>query len=175
MSEAILQGLRSLPGDLVVIIMSVLPVSEVRGGIPAGLLLDVPLWRTFVLAVVFATLAVVPILLWLEPLIRMLSRAPLLARLLNWVLEHARRKNHIIDKYGIYGLTFIVSLPIPGAGSYTGAILASLRGMPLRQSLGCVVVGLIIQSAVVTAACMGLLQFPFAEKLTIEGFLLLGR
>jgi len=163
MSEGILEAIKSLPGDLVVIIMSMLPVSEVRGGIPAGLLL----------AVVFATLSVVPILLWLEPAIRVLSRNRLLKRFFGWVLNHARHKSHLIDKYGIYGLAFIVSLPIPGAGAYTGAILASLRGIPLKHSLACMFVGLIIQASIVTAACVGLLQVPFIEKFTTPGWVLL--
>ena len=82
MSEAVQEALRGwgIPGDLIVIILSALPVSELRGGIPAGFVLDLPVWRTFVLAVVANVLSVVPILLWAEWAASKLGRWPPLGR-----------------------------------------------------------------------------------------------
>jgi uncharacterized membrane protein len=167
-SDAILEAVKALPGELVVVIMSMLPVSELRGGIPAGVLLHVPLWRTIPLAIIANVLAVVPFLLWFDAIVRALSRWRIAKRFFDWVLARARRKSGIVDKYGPIGLTLFVAIPFPATGAWTGAIIAVLRGLPFWRSLTCIALGVAIAATVVTLACLGLVQVPFIEKVVTQ-------
>ena len=168
MTDAILEAIKSWPGDMVVIVLSLLPVSELRGGIPAGILLHVPLWRILLLAITANVMAVVPLLLWFDPAVRVLGRVRLLKRFFDWILGRARRKSKIIDRYGVFGLTLFVAIPLPVTGAWTGAIIAVVRGLPFWRSLACISLGVCIAATVVTLACLGLVQIPFLGKVVAE-------
>ncbi|MGD8238493.1 MAG: small multi-drug export protein [Armatimonadota bacterium] len=161
MSEAIQEALRGwgIPPDLIVIILSALPVSELRGGIPAGFVLDMPVWRTFLFAVVANVLSVVPILLWAEPAARTLGRWPPLGRFFDWLFARARRKSGIVDKYGVFGLALFVAIPLPVTGAWTGSMIAVVLGLDFYKSLGCVILGVLIAGVVVTLASLGVITF----------------
>lgn len=159
MSEAIQEALRGwgIPRDLIVVILSALPVSELRGGIPAGFVLEMPWWRTFVLAVLANVLSVVPILLWAEAAANSLGRWPPLGRFFDWLFTRARRKRGIVDKYGVFGLTLFVAIPLPVTGAWTGSMIAVVLGLNFYKSLGCVILGVLIAGVVVSLASVGVI------------------
>jgi len=159
MAESIQEALQQwgIPRSLIVIILSALPVSELRGGIPAGILLGLPWWRTFVLAVIANVLSVVPILLWAEAAANKLGRWPPAGRFFDWLFARARRKRGIVDKYGVFGLTLFVSIPLPVTGAWTGSMLAVVLGLDFYKSLGCVILGVLIAGVVVTLASLGVI------------------
>ncbi len=156
--------------SLIVVTLSMAPVSELRGGIPAGLVMHLPLTVVLPLAVLANIVAVVPVLLWLEPLARMLGRVRLLGRFFDWVFGRARRRSEIVDRYGVLGLTLFVAIPLPVTGAWTGAVIAVVMGLPFWRSLACIAFGVLIASVLVTLGCLGLLQIPFIERVVVQAF-----
>jgi uncharacterized membrane protein len=159
MSEAIQDALRGwgIPRDLIVIILSALPVSEVRGGIPAGLVLGMPLWKTLVLAVVSNILAVIPLILWGDAAAKWLGRWRPLGRVFDWLFARARRKSDIVAKYGVLGITLFIGVPLPGTGAWTGGMIAVVLGLDFGKSLVCVILGVLIATVIVTLASLGVI------------------
>jgi uncharacterized membrane protein len=144
---------------VVVAILSALPVSELRGGIPAGVLvMKLPVWQTVPLAVVTNVAIVVPVLLWAEPVANRLRRFRVLDRFFTWLFDRARRKSVIVRKYGILGLTLFVAIPLPMTGAWTGALIAVILGINFWKSLLCVTLGVVIAATVVTLVCTGALE-----------------
>jgi uncharacterized membrane protein len=131
-----------------VLLVTALPISELRVGIPLGILhYGLNPWLVFSLAVMVNVLVFFPIFFGLRLFYRrVLSRIPLFDRYLNGVWTRGKPK---VDRYGFWGLMLLVAVPLPLTGVYTGTALAWLLGMDWRKafpatSLGAVVAGVIV-------------------------------
>ena len=142
--------------EIVVIILSAAPISEVRGGIPYGLAIaHLPLWKVLALAMPANVLSVVPVILFFNWAAERLADAPLLGRVLNHMLKKARSKEEIVNKYGVWAVTLFVAIPLPFTGAWTGATVAAVFGMSFWRAVGCMIVGVIIASTIVTLITCG--------------------
>ncbi len=136
---------------LKVFLLSMAPISELRGAIPLGV------WgyglsplEAFAVAIVGNLLAVVPLLLLIEPAHRFAERIPLFKRIFDWILERTRRKGKVVEKYEALGLMLFVAIPLPGTGAWTGAFAAFLFDIPFKYSLIAISLGVLIAGVIVT-------------------------
>ncbi len=152
--------LAGIPKELAVFSIAMLPVSELRGAIPYGLLTEPKLSvaRTYILAVLGNFVPVIPILLFLEPVSKFLRRVPILDRLLTWFFARTRRRGTLVEKYEAIGLTLFVAIPLPVTGAWTGAIMAFLFGIRFKWAAVCISLGIMIAGVVVTLASLGMIN-----------------
>ncbi|MBI4284477.1 MAG: small multi-drug export protein [Chloroflexi bacterium] len=154
MVEALLQWL-NMPGELLVIIISALPVVELRGSIPLGIgLLHLPWYVVAPLAIVGNLLPVPVLLLFFRTLVKYARRVPLGAKLVDPLVRHAERHSAAVEKYERLGLMIFVGIPIPWTGAWTGSMIASLLGMGFIRAFLSIAGGVIISGAIVTALFM---------------------
>ncbi len=148
-----------VPAELVVLIISMLPIFELRGGIPCGkFLLDLVWWKTYLMAVLGNMIPVVPLLLFLEPISKWLRRRIALAdRFFEWLFARTRRKGEArMRKYGIFlGLMLFVAIPLPVTGAWTGCAAAFIFGIKFRLSLPAILAGVLIASLIVSILTYG--------------------
>ena len=85
MIEYLVNAFGSLPKELTVFLISMLPVSELRGAIPAGFMMGVDPVKTFFIAVAGNLAPVIPILLFLEPISNGLMRFKPWKRFFDWL------------------------------------------------------------------------------------------
>lgn len=145
------------PDWLIVMVVSMLPVAELRGGIPLGILfLDMPWYTVYVLAVA-ANIAVVPVIWWvLGPMERLLRKLGFMDRFLTWLFERTRRKSSKhIETYEELGLFLFVALPLPGTGAWTGALIAYLFDLPRHKSLWIIGMAVAVAGIIVLALVGG--------------------
>ena len=155
MLDAIREALAGLPPPVVVAILSALPISEVRGGIPTGMAMGMPLSQILPIAIISNVLSVVPVILWFNPVADWLSERGHLVWLVNKLLARARAKKPMVDKYGIYALTLFVAVPLPVTGAWTGSLVAAVFEMNFWRGLLCMLLGVLIASAIVTIISLG--------------------
>jgi uncharacterized membrane protein len=136
---------------LKVIVFSLLPVSELRGGIPVGLSSGLPLSIVFPIAV-FSNILVFPIFyLFLTFVHDLLMRLTLYRRYFDFFLERTRKKvGPKVEKYGYFGLTLFVAVPLPITGAYTGTLGAWFFKMKKRKSFLAVILGVFIAGIIVS-------------------------
>ena len=107
-----------LSRELVVIIMSALPVTELRGALPIGIrLFHLPWYQALYLAIIGNMLPVPFLLLFFESLAKAISRVEIGKRLVEWVFKRARQHTGVIEKYESIGLMLFVAIPLPGTGA----------------------------------------------------------
>jgi len=140
------------------ILWSLLPISELRGGIPIALGNGSNLFLTY-FACVFANILVFPmVFLFLNTAHIVLMKIDIYKNTFNRFLKNVHRKTHKkVEKYGFIGLTLFVMIPLPITGAYTGTVAAWLFGMKktnafLAVSLGVAVAGIIVTMAYLTGA-----------------------
>lgn len=138
------------------IMLSMLPIAELRGGIPLAIYRGIhPL-----LALVVCTIAnfiVVPIVyFFLDYLHHHFLRMYWYKRIFDHFLERARRKtHHYVGKYGYWGLAIFVAIPLPMTGAYTGALAAWFFGMEKKKAFLAIAAGVLIAGIIVTAIVVG--------------------
>jgi len=141
------------------LLATVSPISELRGGIPLAILefgLD-PLF-TFFIVVIANALIFFPIFFALRLLYdRVLFRIPLFDKYLDNLRKRGKPK---VEKYGFWGLTLFVAIPLPITGAYTGTILAWLVGMDWRKAFPAVGLGVIIAGVIVLLITLGVTSIP---------------
>lgn len=147
-----------VPAEVVVLIISMMPIFELRGGIPLGAFLELVWWKTYLMAVLGNLIPVVPLLLFLNPVSKWLKRHISLAdRFFEWLFARTRRRTEArMRKYGIFlGLMLFVAIPLPVTGAWTGCAAAFLFGVKFRYSLPAVMAGVLIASIIVSILTYG--------------------
>lgn len=142
--------LQSLPEELAVIISAALPISELRGAIPLGLYLGLPLYKTVFLAILGNLIPVVPILFLLNPVSERLRRFSIFKKFFDWLFERTRKKGDLIQRYEALGLILFVAVPLPITGAWTGCVAASLFKIKFRYAFPAITAGIIIASIIVS-------------------------
>jgi uncharacterized membrane protein len=148
------------------VLLSLAPISELRGSIPWSLANGMPVGVAFALCVL-ANMLVGPIAwLFLSTLHRLLSRWRPYATLFERIVERARHKVHAaMERWGYWGLALFVAIPLPFTGAWTGVLGAWVLGMEVRKSLVAVAAGVLIAGVVVTTvAYFGIKAFSIFLK-----------
>ena len=126
---------------LYIILISMLPWIELRGGIPYGILkagFD-PVLVTA--AAVLGNVAIIyPAFIFLDWFFDQLNRIPFMSKTIEKTHEKARP---YIERYGMLGLGVFVAVPLPGTGAYSGALAAHLFGMKNRAAFVSIALGVL--------------------------------
>ena len=151
-------------------LVSMLPIFELRGGIPVGnLLFGLHPAAVYAVCVIFNLVPVLPVLFLLLPLKRALERIPLFKRFFTLMLRRVERNRALIERYEEFGLLLFVAIPLPVTGAWTGSLIAVVLGLKTMKSFLFIALGVLLAGIVVTV--ITLLGGP---GILIAGALLLG-
>ncbi len=129
--------------EAVIFILSLLPVSEIRGGmIFARTQEDVDLILAFIIAFIGNSLPIPFILLFLKRVFAFMRRIPKLGKMVDYLMVKAEKGSKKLGKYSFLGLFLLVAIPLPGTGGWTGALVADFVDMPLRKALPSIIAGI---------------------------------
>lgn len=149
----------TLGAHLGVTICSMIPIIELRGGIPLGMALGLPWWQSFLFAVIGNMIPVPFILLFINKIIAWMSRSRVkfFNKVGNFLLKKAEKNREKIEKYAFWGVCFFVAVPLPVTGAWTGSMVASTIGMKFWKALLSCFFGVLIAATVVTLISYGAL------------------
>ncbi|HXX37296.1 MAG TPA: small multi-drug export protein [bacterium] len=138
-----------------VMLFSVVPWVELRLAIPFGITKGLSPVVVFLTAVLASWAIIIPVFLALDLFYyRFLSGLPF-AR---WAIEEVRNRGRgYVERWGVLGVGIYVSLPLPGPGIYSGAILAWLFGLPRRQAIIALALGTVVSAFLVTIISTGVI------------------
>ena len=131
--------------------ISMVPIVELRGGLPIGLAsgLDYPI--ALVASVLGNMLPVPFIIFFIEKIFEwMRKHMPKLDGLVTKMEQKADKNKDTIEKYGYIGLIILVAIPLPGTGAWTGSLVAALMGLEPKKAFPCIFLGVIIAAVIVT-------------------------
>ena len=135
------------------LLVSMIPVVELRGGIPFGVVtLDLPYPAAFLAAVIGNILPTPFIIVYIRRIFQwMRQRFPRLDGTVDALERKAHLKGNKVNKYKYLGLLLFVGIPLPGTGAWTGALAAAFLDMPLRKAIPSIVLGVILAGCIMTA------------------------
>ena len=139
--------------------ISMLPIVELRAGLPYGIALGLDYWQALCCAVLGNLLPAPFIILFIRQIFTWLRKKN--KRLDLWITnqeQKAAHKSKVVDKYGPIGLCLLVAIPLPGTGAWTGALVAALMDMRLQRALPSIVLGVFIAAGIMTAVTYGVIH-----------------
>ena len=175
----------SLPSELYVFLISILPIIELRGAIPVGAALSVPFYINYPLSIIGNLLPVPFILLFIPKILDFMARFKIFRPVVEWLRKKADKNSSKIIKTdsdlenekseetegasspgkkrlnaGIFtALLLFVAIPLPGTGAWTGGLVASLFNLPKRSSFLAITLGVLLCGVIMCLASYGVLGF----------------
>lgn len=139
-------------------LVSMLPVVELRGGIPFGVAAGLPLPLAVLAAVIGNMLPIPFLILFTRRVFQWLQRnVPALGNIISGLEQRAEDKKELVLKYKFWGLLILVAIPLPGTGAWTGALVATAMNLRLKRALPAIFCGVLIAAAIVAMVTMGLI------------------
>ena len=158
MTEAINNLFSSLPDWLHVFLISAIPVIELRGAIPYGiLLLGMPYWSALIFGIL-GSIVPAPFIIYLgEFIINKLeqSKHGVFEKIGKKIRARSIGKSARIKQYSYWGLILFIGIPLPGTGVWTGCIIAALLKLDPIKSILCALAGTTLAGIIVTALVEG--------------------
>jgi uncharacterized membrane protein len=133
-------------------LLSFLPISELRGGIPFAMAHGIP-WQWAYLYCVFVNALVAPACwIFLSTLHKLFLKTAWYEGFFNRFVERARTKlRGQVEKWGWLGIAVFVAVPLPVTGAWTGTLGAWTLGLGKRKTMIAVIIGVLVAGTVVTA------------------------
>jgi len=139
-----------------VVLVSMVPMIELRGSIPIGCGLGLPAWQVYIAAVIGSMIPVPFIILFVRRVFLFIrSHWQRFNGLLDRIEARAEKNAEKVRRYEILGLMLFVAIPLPGTGAWTGSLIAVLLDIRLKRSFPTILLGVMIAGAIMTAVSYG--------------------
>ena len=130
-------------------LVSMVPIIELRGGVPFGTALGLAPGAALVAAIIGNMLPIPFIIVYIRRIFMLMRKyMPRLNGLVDKLEEKAHLKGQKVQQYQYIGLWLFVAIPLPGTGAWTGSLAAAFLDMRLRRALPAILLG------VLTAGCI---------------------
>ena len=137
-------------------LISILPVVELRLGLPYGIAIGLDYPLALLSAVVGNLLPAPFIILFIKNVLAFLRRrVRSLDGFITKIEDRAHLKSEVVTKYGPIGLFLLVAIPLPGTGAWTGSLVAALMGMQMKKALPAIVLGVLAAAGIMTLVTFG--------------------
>ncbi|MDD6213801.1 MAG: small multi-drug export protein [Firmicutes bacterium] len=146
-----------LSKEVIVFIISMIPILELRGSLLAAGFLKMDFFSTYILAVIGNMLPIPFILFFIDKIFVWMKKT----RFKNAVVRMENRalsKSGQIRKYGKFGLFLFVAIPLPGTGAWTGALVATLLRMKFKDSIFPIFFGVMTAGLVMSLISFGIIK-----------------
>lgn len=146
---------------ILIFIISLLPILELRGGLIAASLLDIPPLSAFAVCMIANILIIPFVLFFMEAILNFLERFKFFNKIITWWKNKAMKKKDTIEKYGYLGVMLFVGVPLPGSGAWTGCLIAVLLGLDKKKSFLASLLGVLIAGIIMMIFSYGILKGIF--------------
>ena len=134
--------------------ISMIPIVELRGGLPVAITAGLPLWLAYI-ATVLGNMLPVPIIYFFARKVLLWGcDKKYIGKFFTYCIEKGERGGQKLKaragRQGLFvALLLFVGIPLPGTGAWTGTLAASFLNMGIKStsaavSLGVVLAGLIM-------------------------------
>lgn len=163
MTEALINWftntLSFMPKEVIVFIISMVPILELRGGLVAAKLFGIGMFSAIGICILGNLVPIPFIIFFIKPIFKWMKKTKLLRPMVEKLEKKSMAKSDDIKKYEFWGLALFVGIPLPGTGAWTGALIAALIEMDIKKAFASIAVGLVIATIIMTAISYGLMGF----------------
>jgi len=156
MVDFLVDSIAQIDPLIAIFVISMLPFIELRGGIIVAAAFGIPWLEAFVVCLIGNVLPIPFVILFGRWIIDTLEKTKLLGRYVKGYKARLIKKSDTIQKYGPLGLVTFVGIPLPGTGTWSGAVLALLLNLRLKKAVPAILAGVILAGIIMTIGSHGL-------------------
>jgi len=145
---------------LYAIILTILPITELRVGLPIAILYAKENGILFILLI--NLILIFLIFLFLDFLHERLMNLKFYKKFFNFYLKRFQKR---VDKFekrhealGFLALVIFVAIPLPGTGAWSGCLVSWILGLERKKSILFISVGIIIAGLLIFLGTLGFLR-----------------
>ena len=157
---SLFSNLNTLPfgKELIVFIISLMPILELRGGLLAASLLNLNPIKSYIIEII-GNIIPIPFILWfITSILEWMKKRKKLYKIVKWLDKKIDKHKEQIEKYGFLGLILFVGIPLPGTGAWTGCLIAAVLEMDRKKSFLAALLGVFIASIIMMLISFGFLK-----------------
>lgn len=143
--------------EVVVFIISMVPILELRGGLLVSSILEVPITTAIPLCIVGNIIPIPFILLFIKQIFKWIKKIKIFRGIIEKLENRAMSKSDSIRKYEFWGLVLFVGIPLPGTGAWTGSLIAALLDVDFKKAILAELLGIAIATVIMSILSYGLL------------------
>ena len=146
--------------EILVFIISLMPILELRGGLIAAALLNLAPIPSYIISIVGNLLPIPFILLFINKILDWMrkSKVKFFNSIVNWLDGKVEKHKSQIEKYGYLGIVLFVGIPLPGTGAWTGTLIASVLEMDRKKTFLATILGVFMARIIMMILSFGLLK-----------------
>jgi len=148
------------------LLLSILPISELRGGLPLAIVYanqhNIPLALIFPLIVMANILAIFLAFFFLDRFHNVFLNMKFYKRFFDKYVERFQKK---VDKFekkystmGFFALTLFVAIPLPATGAWSGVLISWLLDLDRKKSMLAIALGVLLAGVLVLLGTLGFLN-----------------
>ena len=142
-----------------ILLISMLPLVEIRGAVPYAVGMDLPLVPSIIVAVIGNMIPVPFIFLFARSILEWGKDKKVIGGFFTWCLQKGEKGGRKLEEKagkGLYWALFLfVGIPVPGTGAWTGMLAASILNMDFKKSTLAALGGVLLAGAIMLAASLG--------------------
>ena len=146
-----------MSAELVIFLVSMIPILELRGGLIVASLLHVDMWTAIPICIIGNIIPVPFILLLITKIFAAMKKTKLFGGMVTALERRAMGKSERIQKGEFIGLMLFVGIPLPGTGAWTGSLIAALLGIKNRKAVPAILLGILSATVIMCVVSYGIL------------------
>lgn len=137
-------------------LISMVPVIELRGAIPIGVAHGLNFWVAIAVSIVGNLVPVPFIIIFIRKIFAWLrTKSAWLNNLVTRLENRALKKSDTVRRYTFWGLFLFVAIPLPGTGAWTGALIAAMLDMRVKNAFPAIALGVLTAGVIVAFVTYG--------------------
>ena len=140
---------------LTVFFVSMVPLIELRGAIPYGVIFGLPLWSTYIIAIIGNMIPVPFIYLFARKFLIWGYHKPLIGPICKFCIVKGEKGGRALEaKAGrglVVALLLFVGIPLPGTGAWTGTLAGSILDMKFKDVVKACMGGVLLAGCIMGA------------------------
>ena len=148
-----------LKKNLMIFLVSMVPLIELRGAVPIAVGMNLPLLPSDIICLLGNMLPVPIIFFFARKVLEWGADKPVIGKFFTFCLEKGHKGGQKLQEKAGRGLfvalLLFVGIPLPGTGAWTGTLAASLLDMDFKSSVIAVMCGVVLAGVIMGLLSMG--------------------
>lgn len=160
-TQVVVDFFNGIPPEIATGLIAMTPIFELRAALPIAITVyDMAIPEAYFWSVIGNIIPTIVIIFFLESVSTWLSKhSKFWHKFFVWLFERTRKKTKDkIEKYGAWGLFFLVAIPLPVTGGWTGALTAFIFGIERKKSIPVISLGIMTAGVIVTLITIGAIK-----------------
>lgn len=136
-------------GYIKIIILSMIPIIELRGAIPIGIAQGLNPIGVYIASVLGSTMVSIPLILAFRHILEFLKSKTMFEGIAKKIYSKIELRKKKLTSVSIIGLILFIGIPLPTTGTWTASAIASIFQMRIKNALLGVIIGNMMSGIIV--------------------------